>query len=716
MKQKTLLFIWGLLLSISSYAQFELPNQILEPATWNSKTSTSEAKVGETIELIFTASIIKDWYLYSSDFDPDLGPFVTTFEFEPNDSYELIGGIVPINPSKKFDDEIWNGEYTYFKNKGEFRQKVKVLSENFKIKVSVSYQTCSDIDGKCIPDSEDFSFTKLKVTKGQLSAPTEKIKNEEPSPEPQKIAEENTESPVGHEEISEAEEEETFVAPQKFTADLSEEKESLWGFMIAAFLGGLAAILTPCVFPMIPMTVSFFNKPNQSNIKNRFQALTYGLSIILIYTIIGAIVAKLFGPAAANFLSTHWLPNLLFFAIFFIFALSFFGMFEIVLPSKLVNSMDRQADKGGVLGPFFMAFTLVLVSFSCTGPIVGSILVESAGGAFLKPVAGMFAFSLAFALPFSFLAFFPSLLSKMPKSGGWLNSVKVVLGFVELGLAFKFLSVADQVYHWGLLDRHIYIAIWIAIALCLGLYLLGYIQLPHDSKLEKVSIPRMLLALISFAFVIYMLPGMFGAPLKALSGYLPPQTSHEFDLVKTIRDNSFGTIPSQQKVVSSDTGQRKYADKFEFPHGIEGYFDLEEGMTAAKATGKPVFIDFTGHGCVNCRKMEDNVWGENPVLKRLKGDYIVVALYVDDRTKLPESEWVTSTYDGKVKKTIGEVNGDFQISKFKNNAQPFYLLLDHDGELLAKPKAFDLNVQNFVDFLDNGLKEFEARQKQLASK
>ncbi|MDW7694973.1 cytochrome c biogenesis protein CcdA [Flammeovirgaceae bacterium SG7u.111] len=712
MRQTVFLLFLVLLTASKGFAQFDLPNQILEPATWDSNISTKEAQVGETVELVFTASIIKDWYLYSSDFDPDLGPMVTEFSFEPNDSYELVGGITPINPSKKFDEEIWGGEYTYFKGEGVFKQKVKVLSKNFSVKASVSYQVCSDIDGKCIPASEDFTFNKLKVGNGGDETPAPEEKLEKITPEPKEVKEDQVVVPGDSGEAIESIEE-----AQEFSADMSEEGESVWGFMVIAFLGGLAAILTPCVFPMVPMTVSFFNKPNQPKAKNIFQALTYGISIILIYTVIGAIVAKIFGPAAANFLSTHWLPNLLFFAIFFIFALSFFGMFEIVLPSKLVNSMDRQADKGGVLAPFFMAFTLVLVSFSCTGPIVGSILVESAGGAFVKPVAGMFAFSLAFAIPFTFLAFFPSWLSKMPKSGGWMNSVKVVLGFVELALAFKFLSVADQVYHWGILDRYVYIAIWAAIALSLGLYLLGYIRLPHDSKLEIVPIPRMLLAVVSFTFVIYLLPGLFGAPLKLLSGYLPPQTTHEFDLVKTIRENAGSSSTSQSNVTTaSNYSKRKYADKLHFPHGIQGYFDLEEGMAAAKAEGKPIFIDFTGHGCVNCRKMEDNVWGETPVLKRLKNEYVVVALYVDDRTLLPESEWVTSSYDGKVKKTLGEVNADWQISKFKNNAQPFYLLLDHKGELLAKPKAFDLEVQNFVDFLDSGLKEFETRQKQLAVK
>lgn len=695
-------------------------SQILRPITWSSNTSVSEAKVGETIELIFTAEIKKDWYLYSNDFDPDLGPQVTTFSFEPNSSYELVGEVKAIKPKTKYDD-IWEGDVTYFVDKGEFRQKVKVLSSDFNVKVSSSFQVCTDVDGRCIPLDEDFSFTDLKVIAAAV--------NKEETVEPEVTVAKSIESaettnkavPIGSQPTESIEDDKALSKTkiQTFTPELEESNTSLLGFMLYAFLFGLAAIFTPCVFPMIPLTVSFFTKKGEAKGKGIAQALYYGLSIILIYTLVGAIVAPLGGPSIANLISTHWLPNMIFFIIFLVFALSFFGMFDIVLPSGFVNKMDKKADKGGLLGVFFMAFTLVLVSFSCTGPLVGSILVESAGGEFVKPIAGMFAFSLAFALPFTLFAVFPQWLSKMPKSGGWLNAIKVTLGFVELALAFKFLSMVDLVYHWNWFDRDVNIAIWIAIASFMGLYYLGKIQLPHDSPVTKVSVPRMLLALVCFSFVIYLIPGMFGAPLKSLSGILPPLTHHSYDLQAIIRENAMyaGNGNSINKK-NNNTPQVvvKYADKLELPHNLFGYFDYQQGLQVARETGKPIFIDFTGHGCANCRKMEDNVWSSPQVLQRLQNDYVVIALYVDDPTVLPEGEWITSQYDGKIKKTIGQINMDFQITRFENNAQPFYVLLDHEGALIAKPKAYDLSVNSFVNFLDSGLKEFKARMENLARK
>jgi thiol:disulfide interchange protein DsbD len=383
-------------------------------------------------------------------------------------------------------------------------------------------------------------------------------------------------------------------------------------------------------------------------------------------------------------------------------------MFEIVLPSWIVNKSDQKADKGGYIGAFFMALTLVLVSFSCTGPIVGAILVESSGGEFLKPIIGMFGFSLAFALPFTLFAWFPGLLSNMPKSGGWLNSVKVVLGFIELALGLKFLSVADQTYHWGILDREVYLALWIVIFTLLGLYLLGKLRFAHDSETKHIGVPKLMLAILSFTFAVYMVPGLFGAPLKALSGYSPPQATHDFDIHAIVRNEinqikSSGTIQDKS---SEQCEKSKYADFLHLPHGINGYFDYEQGLACAKAQNKPVFIDFTGHGCVNCRQMEANVWSDPRVIEKLKNDFVVIALYVDDKTKLPESEWIKSNYDGKTKKTLGKKYADFQITKYGVNAQPYYVLLDSDENMLIDPKAYDLNIDNFVDFLDEGLKRF----------
>jgi len=376
-------------------------------------------------------------------------------------------------------------------------------------------------------------------------------------------------------------------------------------------------------------------------------------------------------------------------------------MFEITLPSSWVNNADKQSDKGGYYGTFFMAFTLVLVSFSCTGPIVGTILVESAGGLVLKPILGMFAFSMAFAIPFTLFAIFPEWLNSLPRSGGWMNTVKVVLGFLELALAFKFLSIADQVYHWGILDRDIFLVIWIAVFIGLTIYLFGFIRMPHDDKVEKLGVPRLLLALTSLGFVIYLLPGLWGAPLKGMAGYLPPMKSNMFTFAggntayNTDGENQLCDIPM-------------YAELFELPHRLQGYFDYQQALDCAKSQGKPLFIDFTGHGCVNCREMEARVWSDPAVLKRLREDFVIVALYVDDKSTLPENQWYTSEYDNKEKKTVGKQNADFQITRFNNNAQPYYVILNHQEELLIQPKAYDLNPANFAAFLDQAKANFEA--------
>ncbi|MCS7017828.1 MAG: cytochrome c biogenesis protein CcdA [Cytophagales bacterium] len=700
-KLQSLFLFTCLLTSISTHAQVQ------KPISWTAKVEKDRVTIGSTVDIIFTASIDGDWYLYSSDFDPNLGPTVTTFKFTPNSSYELVGGIRPIGAKKKYDP-IWEGEYTYFKGKAEFRQTVRVLSERFNVVATVNYQVCTDVDGRCIPLEDDFSVgAEVQVLPAQAPMPSQQptaiappTNSETPDKQPTIQADTNANSGATNVIDTTA-----IVKPLATNDALSPTDESVIGFMIAAFISGLLALLTPCVFPMIPMTVSFFIRKSQSRAQAIGKGVLFGLSIIGIYMIIGILFSIIFGADAANLLATHWLPNVLFFLIFFIFALSFFGMFEIVLPASLTTKIDAQADRGGLAGIFFMALTLAVVSFSCTGPIVGTVLVEAAGGSLFKPALGMFAFSLAFALPFALFAIFPSMLSSLPKSGGWLNVVKVMLGFIELALAFKFLSVADQVYHWGLLDRPIFIAIWIAIALTAGFYLLGKIRLPHDSPVESIGVPRLLLAVASFAFVIYLLPGMFGAPLAALSGYLPPQTTHDFDLVSIIRQNAaMPTTPSGN--ISSNV---KYGDKFKLPHGLKGYFEYKEALAAAKKENKPLFIDFTGHGCVNCRKMEANVWFHPEVIKRLQNDYVIVALYVDDPTEVPENEWITSTYDGKVKKTIGKINADLQITKFNNNAQPYYVLLGHDELPLVAPMAYDENVINFIRFLDAGKAAFHAK-------
>jgi thiol:disulfide interchange protein DsbD len=446
-------------------------------------------------------------------------------------------------------------------------------------------------------------------------------------------------------------------------------------------------------------------KESGEKAKGKMQAIVFGFSIIAIYTVVGTVIALTLGVNFANWLSTHWLPNVLFFLIFVIFAASFFGMFEITLPSWMINKSDSKADKGGFTGAFFMAFTLVLVSFSCTGPLVGAILVKAAAGEWIEPIVGMLGFSIAFALPFTIFAFFPSMMNKLPKSGGWLNSVKVVLGFIELALGLKFLSIADQTYHWGILDREIYLAFWIVIFALMGFYLLGKIKFSHDSEVKFISVPRLTLVIITFTFVLYLIPGMWGAPLKALSGYLPPMAAHDFDLTSITRENAMAASGMDKE--SSICETPKYHEFLHLPHGIEGYFDYEQGLACAKKLNKPIYIDFTGHGCVNCREMEANVWSDPKVLQMLKNDYIVISLYVDDKTKLPESEWVLSSHDGKLKKSIGKVYADMQVHNFNVNAQPYYILLDHDGNLLTKPRAYDLDIDAFAKFLQDGIENFK---------
>ncbi|TPE43859.1 protein-disulfide reductase DsbD family protein [Pontibacter mangrovi] len=732
---KQLLATW-LLFMIAFVAQA----QVLKPSSWSYDVSKKEVAVGEEVELIFNAKIDKDWYLYSSDFDPELGPMVTTFTFQKHPSYELVGDIKPVKPKKKYD-ELWEGEYTYFVGTGQFRQKIRVLQPDLQVKGTYEFQVCSDASGQCIPFDDEFSFTNKQIKVSGTAAPAAKPSQEaqtkvaaqpqaqtqqQPAQPEEKIAasevpdlataaaaaaadSDSAAAPAATASSGADETPETILAIPDAAAPANGSGD-LWAFLVLAFGSGLVALLTPCVFPMVPMTVSFFTNSGGSRAQGILKAVVYGLSIIAIYTLIGTIVAKLFGADGANFISTHWLPNILFFVIFLVFAMSFFGMFEITLPSSWLTKVDSKADQGGWLGVFFMAFTLALVSFSCTGPIVGSILVASAGGETIRPIVGMFGFSLAFALPFTLFAVFPSWLSGLPKSGGWLNSVKVVLGFIELALALKFLSVADQVYHWGILDREVYLALWIVIFTLMGFYLLGKLKFSHDSDLKHISVPRLFFAILTFGFVVYLIPGLFGAPLKALAGYLPPQSTQDFDLNTIARQGGGGTA-----VVAANANENcepaKYAEFLHLPHGLQGYFDLEQAKKCAAEQGKPIFIDFTGHGCVNCREMEQNVWSDPEVLKRLQENYVIAALYVDDRTELPESEWYTSSYDGKEKKTIGKKYADYQITKFNVNAQPYYVLMDENENVLVKPIAYDLNVDNFVEFLDAGVEAYNKKQQ-----
>ncbi len=648
MKKTRLLFLLiSLMAGISVFGQ-DRPETV--------KWDISAEQVSDTkYKIVFSGKIAEGWHTYSITGES----YPTAITFAEPEGYLPSGELREIGEAVEYKDE-YSSEMVFYDNI-VLEQEVELTAGSAEVKGELTWMSCTDV-ACSMPEYKEFVVSLPVTAAGATDAEV-------------KVAE----------------------SPAK------EKKPFNWALVIEAIIWGFAALLTPCVFPMVPMTVSFFMKGSGSPAAGRFKASMYGLFIVLLYTIpisLIIMITRVVGGDAVtadifNWLATHWLPNLIFFIVFMIFAASFFGAFEIVLPSKLVNSSDKGADKGGLIGIFFMALTLVLVSFSCTGPIVGSVLIKATQGEFWEPMIAMLAFSLAFALPFTILAFFPSLLKNLPQSGGWLNSVKVVLGFVEVALGFKFLSVADQTYHWGLLDREVYLAIWIVTFSLLGLYLLGKIRFAHDDKMEYLSVKRLALAIAVFSFVVYMIPGMFGAPLKALSGYLPPITTQDF--VMGANNNTSSSSPSIRiKAVES-----KY--DLHLPLGLEGHFDLESGLKAAKALGKPVFVDITGHGCVNCREMESRVWSDPQVLEILQNDYVIVALYTDDKQKLHEEDWVT-TESGDVLKEMGRANSYIARTRFGVNAQPNYVLLSPEGELLAPVRGYNLDVAGFVDFLKSGLK------------
>lgn len=627
------------------------------------KWSVSQGKTENGItEIIFSGTISSGWHTYGASHKDS----PVTVEFEDVKGYSLEGGLYDLLKPEKFD-----GDDVFF-DKIKVAQKIRVAEDASSLKGMITSSSCTD--NSCgAPEDWNFEIKLRKEADAAVAAVPEKAETAV-----------NAEAP----EIS-----------QNVTEEEQRAGGSLWALILEAVLWGFAMLLTPCVFPMVPMTISFFMKGSSTPAAGRFKAFMYGLFIVLLYTvpislIIGA--TYIFGGETVtadifNWLSTHWLPNIIFFIVFMVFAASFFGAFEITLPSALVNKSDKNSDKGGLAGIFFMALTLVLVSFSCTGPIVGSVLIKSTQGEFWTPMVTMLAFSVAFALPFTIFAMFPSLLKKL-KSGSWLNSVKVVLGFIEVALGLKFLSMADQTYHWGLLDREIYLAIWIVVFTLLGLYLLGKIRFEADSEVKHIGIFRLFLVIVDFTFVVYMIPGMFGAPLKALSGYLPPIETQDFIM---------GSNASQPVISIEEANKGE-----KLPLGLTGYHSMEEGYAAAKASGKPVFLDISGLACVNCREMEQRVWSDPKVLTMLKNDFVIVVLYTDDKTKLPESEWVT-TSSGKVLKDRGRVNAWFVRENFGVSAQPNYVLLSPDGKQLAPIRGYNTDIDGFVEFLNSGLEKMK---------
>ncbi len=654
-------------------------NQILEPVKWE---FAKERSAPRELHLIINATIDEDWYLYGQEI-PDGGPIPTFFHIDETEHFELIGSMEDLkSPEIKFDP-FFNMDLPLFSNEAGFRQKVKVLTdEEFIITGFVEYMSCDD--ERCLPPQEkEFKYlinagavASVDIEQTEEAGPVEVVPEDKPA------------------------EEESVVFTDENGPSATER--SLWIFFFIAFAGGLAGMLTPCVFPMIPMTVSYFMQKQAGRLNSVINAVIFGLSIIAVYTSLGLLVSLTsVGAGFANLLTSHWLPNLIFFLLFVAFAASFFGLFEIVLPGNLATKADRKVEGGGYIGSFFMALTLVIVSLSCVGPIIGALLVEAASGGGSQPVVGMFGFSLAFAIPFTLLAIFPSWIGKLPKSGGWMNSVKIVLGFIVLAFSLRFLLTIDQVYQIGVLSRDIYLSIWIVIFSLLGLYLLGKIKFSNDSDVTHIGVPRLFLAIAVFSFVLYLIPGMFGAPLKSLSSMLPARNTHSFDIISIIRD---------AELSGTDHGELceepKYADFLNLPHGLQGYFDLEQALHCAREQNKPLFIDFVGHGCANCRVMEARVWSDPRVLQRLREEYIIVALYVDDRTSLPEDEWITSEFDGRMKKTIGSKNLDYQITNFNTNTQPYYVLMDADGNLLNQPRGYNLDIEAFIEFLDLGIENF----------
>ncbi len=630
--------------------------QIVNPTTWTFDSKQN----GNEVELIFKAKIDAGWHLYDTDL-PEGGPIATSFVYSDSSKFEFVGKIQK-NPAPEIHfDETFQMKVGYFGDQAVLTQKIK-LKESKPVTIDgyVLFMSCND-ETCTPPNEEEFSFA------------------------------------FNQDAGAAATTEDTIDKSSTANGSKTEEGQTLWLFILISALAGLAAVLTPCVFPMIPMTVSFFMQGGNDKGKSIRTGLFFGGSIVFIFTVLGALFSiGVFGPNVGSILSTHWIPNLIFFILFLVFSISFFGAFEIILPSSFVSKTDAKADKGGLIGAFFMALTTVIVSFSCTGPFIGALIIKAVQDGGMRPLLGMFVFGLAFATPFTLLAIFPSALNKLPKSGGWLNAIKVVFAFILLAFGLKFLSNIDQVYGFGILNRNIYLAIWMVVFSLLGMYFLGKIKFAHDTDLPHLGIGRLFLSIATFTFVVYLFTGLLGAPLSAVSALIPPQD----DTHSYVVSNAGGGTTSNEAV--GVCGAVKYGDKLHMPHGLPGYFDYKQGLACAKKQNKPVLLVFKGHACSNCKKMESSVWTNPEVQKMLAEKYVLVALYTDDRTTLAEDEWITSELDGKVKKTMGKKNLDLQISKYKTNSIPFHVIIEPDGTEMKMGVTF--NEDEFKDFLQKGLK------------
>ena len=642
-----------LILTLFSFSLFANA-QIIEPIKW----SFDSKQDGKEVELTFKASMDEGWHLYDTSL-PEGGPIPTSIVYSDSTKFEFEGALQKNPKPEEHYDPTFMMDLRYFSNEATLTQKIRLKTdERVEISGYVLFMGCDD--ESCLPPNEaEFSFTFNSEAQPQTTETTE-------------------------------------VTELEGTTSGSSSGQTLWVFILISAIAGLAAILTPCVFPMIPMTVSFFMRGSEDRGKSIRNGLFFGFSILLIFTLLGALFSVgIFGPNVGSILSTHWIPNLLFFLLFLIFAISFFGAFEIVLPNSLVNKTDSKAESGGFVGAFFMALTTVIVSFSCTGPFIGALIIEAVQDGGMRPLIGMFFFGLAFAAPFTLLAIFPSALNKLPKSGGWLNSIKVVFAFILLAFGLKFLSNIDQVYGFGILSREIYLSIWIVLFFFLGMYFLGKIKFSHDSDLPFVSVGRLFLSIATFSFVIYLFTGLLGSPLASISALLPPQSSNQMYYSGTAATGG-------QSVPDELCGPAKYADKLHLPHGLNGYFDYEQGLACAEEQNKPALVVFKGHACANCKKMENSVWANPQALRILSEEYVIIALYTDDRTKLPEDEWVISTADGKVKKTMGKKNLDLEITEYNTNSIPFHVIIEPDGTKHQFGVTFE--DEEFLTFLEKGIK------------
>ncbi|TAF81095.1 MAG: DUF255 domain-containing protein [Sphingobacteriales bacterium] len=668
-----------MLVSLSGMAQ------IINPIHWE----LSQKKINNTYtDLIFKATLDAGWHLYGLHI-ADGGPVPTSFTFSKNKNYTLVGQVTESPKPISAFDKNFNMPINWHINTVYFTQRIKTISPQNTITGSYEYMVCND--KSCLPPTETpFNFevkslnkrSKIEV-KSTINIPKIGIAN------PINTVNKTIHTPI-------AKKSSPIYLPK------IQQQQSLWLIFLTGFLGGMLALIMPCIFPMLPLTVSYFTKKAGNKLKTIQLAGIYGLSIVAIYVALGMFVSVLFGSAALNEMASNGIFNFGFFALLVVFAVSFFGAFDITLPAAWINKIDTQSEKQGYTGIFFMAFLLALVSFSCTGPIIGTLLVDAATtGSRLAPAMGMFGFSLALAIPFTLFAAFPAWLKSLPKSGGWLNNVKVVLGFLELAFALKFLSNVDLAYHVDMLDREIFLSLWIVIFALLGFYLLGKIKFAHDNEVSYLSIPRLFMAILVFSFTLYMVPGLWGAPLKSISAWLPPQTSQDFDLYTA------ALTPANHP----PKGNKKYSDKFKAPLGLDVFFDYDEALAYATKVNKPLLIDFTGHSCVNCRKMEAAVWSEREILKRLHNDFVIVSLYVDDKTDLPEPEQYISILSNKKIKTIGQKWSDLQAKMFNTNSQPYYVIINNQQKVLNLPQAFNLDINNYINFLDSGKLAYKTQQK-----